>query len=66
MIFRNDPRRIAPVFFVSCLLPLTAAFANGRLENVRPVEFLLIFVSGVGLGASAATFFAIKRGQKGS
>ena len=65
MIFRNDPRRLLPVFFVSCLMPLMAAFSNGRLERIRAVDFLLIFTSGIGLGACVTAFVAIKRSEKG-
>jgi len=63
MIFRNNPRRIVPVFFVSCLLPLMAGFSNGRFERVRPVDFLLIFASGLGLGVCVTALVAIKRAQ---
>ena len=64
MIFRNDRRRILPVFLVSCLMPLMAAFSNGRLERIRTVDFLLIFTSGFGLGACVLALGAIKRAQK--
>ena len=63
MIFRNDPRWIVPVLFVRCVMPLTAAFVNGRLERIRTIGFLLIFTAGLGLGACATAFWAIKKGQ---
>ena len=44
-------------------MPLTAAFVNGRLERIRTIGFLLIFTAGLGLGACATAFWAIKKGQ---
>ena len=63
MIFRNDPRRLAPVFFVACVMPLMAGFSNGRFEHIRTVDFLMIFTAGLGLGVCITAYVAIKRAK---
>ncbi len=66
MIFRNDPRRIVPVLFISCLFPLIAAFNNGLFERIRTVDFLLIFTARSGLRRLRYCFCGNSESAKGS
>ena len=63
MMFRNKQRLIFPALFFGCIMPLMQLTRNGRLDQIRTVDFLLIFISGFALGAVVSRLVAMKRDQ---
>ena len=62
MNFRENPRKQIPfIIFFGCLMPLMALNRTGRLDSIRMVDFLLIFVSGFGLGTAITRLVQMRK-----
>ena len=61
MIPQDQRRRLVPIFIVSCLMPGMLLLRNGRLEDMRTVDVLLIFASGVGFGSFLTRLFSLRK-----
>ena len=62
MSFRDNPRKQIPlILFFGCLMPLMALNRTGRLDSIRMVDFLLIFVAGFGLGSAITRLVQMRK-----
>ena len=62
MSFRDNPRKhVAVMLLVGCMMPLMALNRTGRLDSIRTVDFLLIFVAGFGLGSATTRLLQMRK-----